>query len=82
MTHPPTYVPIDCGLHDELQLLVMRGRTVEIRVSEGSSVRTLVDRLTDVYTREGAEWVSLASGDTIRLDRLIEVDGRPFVHTR
>lgn len=43
--------PVACGLHDELQLLVLRGR---------------------------AEWLVLDGGGEIRLDRLTEVDGRPF----
>ena len=75
------YHPIDCGLHDELQLLVMRGRTVEVRVAGGpdGDDRTVTDTLADVYSKDGAEWLRLGSGETVRLDRLVEVDGRAFL---
>ena len=31
--------------------------------------------IADVYSRAGAEYVSLSSGETLRLDQLAEVDG-------
>lgn len=80
-TDSDAYAPIDCGLHDELQLLAMRRREVDLRVraeAEGDPARELRDRIVDVYTRGGAEWIRLGSGEEIRLDRLVEVDGRAF----
>ena len=78
MSHPD-YVPIACGLHDQLQLLVMRGRPVPLVVQDnGGHTRTLEARLVDVLTRDGAEWVVTEDGAEIRLDRLVEVDGHPF----
>ena len=29
----------------------------------------------DVLAREGADYVALSSGETVRMDRLVEVDG-------
>lgn len=77
----PTYVPIACGLHDELQLRVMRGRRVELawRDDEGTLVRTS-GRLVDVSSRDGAEYLRLDDDTDIRLDRLVEVDGLAFGH--
>lgn len=78
MSHRP-YRPIDCGLHDELQLLVLRGRSVALVVlDEAGASRTLEGRPVDVTTRAGAEWLVLDDGSALRLDDLMEVDGRRF----
>ena len=82
---PRPYTPIDCGLHDELQLLVMRGREVEVSVrTEGPDAppRTVCARLTDVFARDGVEYLRLATGEDVRLDDLVAVDGRPFTRAR
>ena len=77
MTHP--YHPIACGLHDELQLRVMRGRTVEVRwVDAAGGVVVRDASLADVFSRDGAEFLRLVDGPDIRLDRLLSVDGLPF----
>lgn len=79
MSESGAYHPIDCGLHDELQLRAMRGRPVAVRfVDADGTPHTRVDRLVDVFTKDGAEYVGTASGEVIRLDRLVEVDGIAF----
>jgi len=73
------YTPIDCGLHDELQLMALRRRAATLRVElTDGSPETVEGTVVDVLTRDGAEWLRLADGRTVRLDRLLEVDGRPF----
>ncbi len=73
------YVPIDCGLHDELQLRVLRGRPVALSWREGANrVVHRSTRLVDVTSRDAAEYVRLDDGSEIRLDRLIDVDGLRF----
>lgn len=76
----PTYFPIPCALHDELQLLVLRGRIVSLtwRQADGA-VASRSARLLDVYTRGSAEWALLDDSTEVRLDRLVEVDGAPFL---
>lgn len=79
MSDEGPYRPIDCGLHDELQLRAMRGRPVDLRyLAPDGTPRARVDRLVDVFTKAGAEYVDTASGEVIRLDRLVEVDGIAF----
>ncbi len=79
MSDEGPYRPIDCGLHDELQLRALRGRPVDLRyLTPNGTPRALVDRLVDVFTKAGAEYVGTASGEVIRLDRLVEVDGIAF----
>lgn len=74
------YRPIACALHDELQLRAMRRSLVSLRVRDdsGGGQREVRDRVVDVRTREGAEFLVLESGEEIRLDRLMEVDGIRF----
>ena len=77
------YTPIACGLHDELQLRAMRGSRVSLRYlqrtdsGEEATVDT-TDRVIDVRSRDGAEFIVLEEGAEIRLDHLLEVDGIPF----
>ncbi len=78
MTATP-YSPIDCGLHDELQLRVMRGRDVTVTwVGDDGTPQRSTGRVIDVFSRAGAEFLRLADQREIRLDRLHEVDGIAF----
>jgi len=71
------YEPIRCDFHDELEALAVKRRTCEIvyRDDAGDPV-TVEDRIEDIYARNREEFLKLKSGLTIRLDRLIEVDGK------
>lgn len=78
MTTTP-YSPIDCGLHDELQLRVMRGRDVTVVwVDDHGATQRCTGRVLDVFSRAGAEFLRLGDDREIRLDRLHEVDGISF----
>lgn len=70
------YRPIDCGLHDELLARATLGRPTEITYLDQDGVqRTVRDRIVDVFARERAEYLRLAGGLEIRLDKLVSVDG-------
>jgi Rho-binding antiterminator len=75
MTEP--YQPISCDFHDELETLAVMRRKCAItyRDSSGEPV-TVEDCIEDVYARDKEEFLKLKSGSVIRLDRLIEVDGK------
>jgi len=75
MEHP--YTPINCSFYDELTALALLRKECEIVYSQpsGEESRTL-DIITDVFTRGQEEYLLLASGAEIRLDRLISVDGK------
>lgn len=77
---PDPYRPIDCGEHDRLLDLSTRRRRCEIRYLDdtGASV-SLTTSITDVFTRDRAEFLTTGEGREIRLDQLIEVDGRRLV---
>lgn len=71
------YHPIDCGVHDELLARATLGRPAEIVYIDGDGVeRTVRDRILDVFARERAEYMRLASGLEIRLDKLVRLDGQ------
>lgn len=81
----PGYIPIACGLHDELQLRSMRRSVTVVRhtAEDGAHALTVRARILDVYARGGAEYlvleqVSDGARSEIRLDRLLDVDGIPF----
>ena len=74
------YAPIACSLHDELESLATRGRTVSVRYLDGrGATAEAADRIVDVFARGGAEYLRLARGAEIRLDRLVSVDGISFM---
>lgn len=79
MTDRP-YRPIDCGLHDLLLDRATRRLSVEIVHHGPDGVeRVVIDRIVDVYTEAGAEYLRSAAGVVIRLDDLLRVDGIDFV---
>jgi len=73
------YRPIACSLHDRLESAATLGKRVRIvfRTPDGE-IHETEDRLADVFTRGGEEFVETAGGELIRLDRLQEVDGVAF----
>lgn len=76
MTH--AYQPVDCSAHDALLEVATFRRVVEIIFrDESGQIQTFHDRVRDVFTRAGEEFLLLERGQLIRLDHLILVDGKP-----
>ena len=75
-THPSDYIPISCEFHDLLEDLATVRKPIRIRYRDKDGGQQQRDAtIADLYSRAGAEYVSLSSGETLRLDRLVEVDG-------
>ena len=72
---PPPYVPVACGFHDRLEHHAVRGVPVEVVWREADAERRAVTTVADVAARDGADWVRLGTGDEVRADRLVSVDG-------
>lgn len=72
-----TYIPINCEFHDLLEALATTQKPAQIgfRDAEGAEQRRTA-AITDVYARDGAEYLSLSTGETLRLDQLLNVDGQ------
>ena len=74
MIHP--YAPVDCEFHDVLESLATLRKRARIVFRGPSGEREVRDAVVaDVFVRDSAEYLQLDDGETIRLDRLIEVDG-------
>ncbi len=72
----PPYRPIDCGYHDHLLALATLRRACEVVYSDGEGEpRTTEGRIVDVFSRGGAEFLTLDDGTEVRLDRLVRVAG-------
>jgi Rho-binding antiterminator len=74
-----SYKPIDCDYYDELALMATKRKKVEIKYKEddGADQRT-EGVISTMETRDHEEFLILENGSEIRLDRLIEVDGKPL----
>lgn len=71
------YRPIDCFVHDELLARATLARPTElVYTDEGGVERSVRDRIVDVFARDRAEYLRLANGLEIRLDKLVAVDGQ------
>lgn len=70
------YHPISCDFHDELQLIALRKMVVPIVCQKPDGGETTIEsKIADLYTREKEEFLLLPSGEEIRLDRLVSVNG-------
>ena len=71
------YRPIDCGFHDQLLAFATLGAPVRLRYAgEDGAAREATGRIQDVFTRRGAEYLALAGGLELRLDRILGVEAR------
>lgn len=74
-THTP-YKPISCEFHDRLEDLATLRKSVRIRLRGENGEDLQRDAvITDVFARDGEEFLSMSTGEAFRLDRLVEVDG-------
>jgi Rho-binding antiterminator len=73
------YVPISCDLHDRLEALATLRKRCRIvyRTTNGETIGTF-DTIADIYTKNKEEFAVLGSGESTRLDMLIEVDGQSY----
>ena len=72
---PEPYQPIDCGFHDELESLCVRGVRCTIEVQNGEATTIIQSRIVDVYSRNKEEFLKTDDGQVFRLDRIRSVNG-------
>jgi len=73
----PKYQPINCHFYDELELLAIRQQSCLIQYhNEVEKVIEITAIILDFKIIEQAEFMILKSGDKIRLDKLVSVDGK------
>ena len=68
------YRPVDCSLHDRYESWAVERTVLTVEWSDDAGEpRHAESRITDIRVMDGAEFLVLASGDVIRLDRLTGV---------
>ena len=73
---PDNYEPISCDYHDLLEVHATKRKPVQVSFRDADGAVKLGSAvITDVFARAGADYLSLSTGETIRLDQLIDVDG-------
>lgn len=69
------YEPISCDFHDILEDAATRRLRVEVAFSdENGGEQVLIDRIKDITVEGQEEFLILAEGQKIRLDRITRVD--------
>jgi Rho-binding antiterminator len=73
--NPSPYIPISCEFHDRLEDLATLHKSTCVRYLDNDGLQQLRNAtITDVFARNGAEYLSLSSGELVRLDHLVDVD--------
>lgn len=73
-----TYQPIDCGVHDRIELAILRRTRLQLVWTDADGTRhTATGMARDVVTRDGAEYlyfVTTTDEHAVRLDRIVSFD--------
>ncbi len=73
------YKPIDCSLHDQLEVFAIQNKEISIEYNDlGSVVKLDAAVIETTISRDKEEYLKLVTGEVIRLDRLLLVDGLAF----
>jgi Rho-binding antiterminator len=76
MEKQKAYQPISCNYYDHLEAMATLRKRVVIRYFNEAEVITSIEAIIkDFYVKEKVEFMVLDNGLTIRLDRLVDVDG-------
>lgn len=70
------YQPIDCNFYDNFEAAIVQRRAVKLEYldADGNPLMNTT-LLKDLKTHRTEEFVQLASGEWLRLDRIVSVDG-------
>jgi len=71
------YKPVNCDFYDELEALATLKKESEIVFRADNEAKSVIrGRILDLYTRDRVEYMKLNNGLEIRLDKIIEIDGK------
>ena len=74
-TYSTPYQPINCSFHDILLEKATFKKIQNIKYkTEDQTVKEVEDKIIDVYTKSGSEYMVLEKGLVIRLDHIISVE--------
>ncbi|MBD0331653.1 MAG: hypothetical protein ICV66_03280 [Chitinophagaceae bacterium] len=72
-----TYKPLSCDFYDELEALATLKKNCEIKFrGDNEGIASIRGKIADLYTHDHVEYMKTDEGLEIRLDRLVEVDGK------
>jgi Rho-binding antiterminator len=75
-----TYRPIDCELHDALEFYATRRELVDIVFLDAFGGKCRMNTaISDIYSRNGEEFLKTQTGHEVRLDRLKSVGAVLFI---
>lgn len=73
--HQKPYQPISCDFYDVLEAFAMAKKPVQIRFRDTEGlVQQHCAAISDLFSREGSEFLLTSAGETVRLDQLLTVD--------
>lgn len=72
------YIPIDCSFYDRIEEAIVLRKMVWLEYTVEEKTITILTRLSNTLTQDGAEFLILPSGEHIRMDRIISLDGEPL----
>ncbi|MBU2494719.1 MAG: hypothetical protein KJ571_19015 [Bacteroidetes bacterium] len=73
------YKPIACGLYDELELLALKNVKVLIKfIDEHGKIIKCNSVISELFSENKVEYIKLTEGQVIRLDNLVDVNGKQF----
>ncbi len=65
------YSPIDCDFHDILEAVATTRETIQVTFLDAKGLpQQRSGRIVDIFSRGGAEFLSISTGETVRLDHL------------
>jgi len=71
-----TYTPIDCHFYDLLEVAAMRREYVDLVLQEENETRELRAFIDELRAENGVEYMYLHNGMKVRLDDIVQVDGK------
>ena len=71
------YKPVNCDFYDELEALsTLKKKSDIIFIGDNGGKSVIQGRISDLYTRDHVEYMKLDNGLEIRLDQIVEIDGK------
>ncbi len=71
-----SYIPIDCNYYDKLEAWAVLRQEVEVVfLQESEKEEVLRGLIEDFFIEKGAEYMKMKDGKSLRLDRLVAVNG-------
>lgn len=77
MKESEKYIPIDCSFYDRIEEAIVLRKVVRLEYWADGAAISVLTMLANTRTKAGEEFLILPSGEQIRMDRIISLDGVP-----